>query len=154
MWCRRLFLAVGCTAFFVSGSASAWLPRGGGVIEPPTKVFKASLNGTNEVPPNNGSGTGAAAAVFNTITRELTWDVEYLGLSSPVKAAGIHGPADPGQDSPAVIRFSDLVTSPIKGSRILTPVEATDLIAAKYYINIQTDRFRAGEIRGQLTSAP
>jgi hypothetical protein len=148
------FLVLGVFApLFVAGSASAFLFHGGGAAQPTTKVFKATLNGASEVPPNNVTGNGTATATLNTATRQLTWDVTYSGLGSPAKAAGIHGPAEPGKDGPVVIRFHHFA-SPINGSGILTPPQVTNLEAGKYYVNIQTVKYSTGEIRGQLTLTP
>jgi hypothetical protein len=40
--------------------------------------------------------------------------------------------------------------SPIKGSETLTPDQAKDLLAGKWYFNVHTAAHGPGEIRGQL----
>ena len=119
-----------------------------------TKTFKATLDGASEVPPTTSAGTGTATATLDTATRRLIWDVTYSGLTGPAMAAHIHGPANPGQNAPVVIPFTGSLTSPIKGSKVLTAAQAGALEAGKYYVNIHTAKYKGGEIRGQLTPAP
>jgi hypothetical protein len=139
----RLLVPILLTAFLAAGSAHA-----------ATKVFKATLNGASEVPPTTSTGTGTATTTLDTATRKLTWDVTYSGLSGPAMAAHIHGPAAPGENAPVVVPLTGKLTSPIKGSKILSPAQVTDLEAGKYYVNIHTAANKAGEIRGQLTASP
>ena len=119
-----------------------------------TKTFKATLDGASEVPPTTSAGTGTATATLDTATRRLIWDVTYSGLTGPAMAAHIHGPANPGQNAPVVIPFTGSLTSPIKGSKVLTASQAGALEAGKYYVNVHTAKYKGGEIRGQLTPAP
>jgi CHRD domain len=62
----------------------------------------------------------------------------------------IHGPAEPGENAPAVIPFAKM-ESPIEGSATLTDAQAADLKAGRLYINIHTAQNKGGEIRGQVT---
>lgn len=66
-----------------------------GAAQAETKIFKATLSGASEVPPNAGAGDGTATATLDTATGKLVWDVTYSGLTGPAKAAHIHGPAGP-----------------------------------------------------------
>ena len=50
-----------------------------------------------------------------------------------------------------VVPAKDLGASPIKGEATLTPEQATDLQAGKWYFNIHTAANKGGEIRGQVT---
>lgn len=61
--------------------------------------LKAELSGSNESPPNDSQAKGTAEATLDTETRELTWTVEYSGLSGPAIGAHIHGPADAGANA-------------------------------------------------------
>jgi CHRD domain len=138
------FLVAGAFALcLVSGAASA-----------ATKVFKATLDGASEVPPTTSTGTGTATATLNTATRQLNWDVTYSGLTGPVMAAHIHGPAAPGKNAPIVIPFTGNLASPIKGEKKLTIAQMKNLEAGEYYVNLHTAANKPGEIRGQLMPAP
>jgi len=124
-----------------------------GAAEAETKIFRATLDGASEVPPDTSAGTGAATATLDTATGKLSWNVTYSGLTGPAKAAHIHGPADPGKNAGVVIPFI-VKASPIKGSATLTAAQMADLEAGKYYVNIHTAANKGGEIRGQLQPAP
>jgi hypothetical protein len=138
----KLLAPILLTALLAAGAAHA-----------ATKVFKATMDGSSEVPPTASAGTGAVTATLDTASRKLTWEVTYSGLTGPAMAAHIHGPADPGKNAGVVVPLTVGSGSPIKGSKVLTPAEVADLEAAKYYVNIHTAANKGGEIRGQLTPA-
>ena len=126
---------------------------GCGQMRPSQKIqiFEASLSGSQEVPPAATSATGAAEIQFNENTNKLTWKVTYNGLTGPATAGHIHGPAAMGQNAGVVIPFTgNLNAQPVMGETTITPAQYADLAAGLYYVNIHTDRFPAGEIRGQL----
>jgi CHRD domain len=49
------------------------------------------------------------------------------------------------------VAFSGAMTSPMEGQITLDPAQAADLLAGKWYVDIHTLAFPAGEIRGQMT---
>lgn len=114
-------------------------------------ALSAHLAGSHQVPPNTRPGTGMAEASFNRDTRELRYTVTYSGLSGPATAAHIHGPAAPTANAPVVILF-DSAASPIRGAARLSPAQAADLLAGRYYVNVHTAAHPGGEIRGQLVA--
>jgi hypothetical protein len=116
-------------------------------------TFTAKLSGASEVPPITTNGQGSATVKLNTATRRLGWVVHYSGLSGPVKAAHIHGPAGPSQNAPVMLPFTGNLKSPIKGSATLSATQMSALEAGKTYVNIHTAKNPAGEIRGQLEPA-
>lgn len=117
------------------------------------QTFKATLNGTSEVPPNQTKGTGEITATYDPATRMLTWKGNYSGLTGPVTAAHFHGPAEPGQNAGVLIPVP-ATTSPFEGSAPLDDAKAADLTAGKLYLNIHTREHPQGEIRGQVERAP
>jgi hypothetical protein len=66
-----------------------------------TMQFKGDLKGTNEVPPNNSNAAGNFTAAYDTATKQLTWTVNYSGLSGNVTGAHFHGPATPDKNAGA-----------------------------------------------------
>ena len=112
--------------------------------------FKADLA---PAPGVSSSGKGTATGSLDTNTKTLTWTVDYSGLSGPATAAHIHGPADPGANAGIVVPFSGNLASPIKGSATLTDAQIAQLEAGKWYVNIDTEANKPGEIRGQLVRA-
>jgi CHRD domain-containing protein len=115
--------------------------------------LKATLSGAAEVPPNSSSATGSLSGKFNNETNVLTWTVTYSGLSAPATAAHFHGPALPGQNAGVALGFKDAAT-PITGQATLNSGQAADLMAGKWYVNVHTATYPAGEIRGQVLTGP
>ena len=115
----------------------------------PTLPLKARIDAAQEVPTNPSTGTGTLEATLNKNTNVLKYKVVYSGLTGPATAAHFHGPATVGQNAGVVLPFKS-PASPIEGEATLTPAQAADLSAGKWYVNIHTARNPAGEIRGQV----
>jgi hypothetical protein len=115
--------------------------------------FKVPLGGTQQVPAVQTAGTGTADLTYDPATRVITWAITYNGLSGPVTMAHFHGPAELGTNGPAQIWLTEKgspVESPIKGRATLTPDQAKEFEAGKWYINLHTQNHLGGEIRGQV----
>ena len=120
-------------------------------VSTPTGVkLSASLSGASEVPPTKSTGTGMVDANFDKQSNVLTWTITYSGLSGPVTAGHFHGPAGAGVNAPPSLPLSGSLDSPIKGTATLTAVQASDLTAGNWYMNLHTAENRDGEIRGQV----
>ena len=113
--------------------------------------MKNQLTGAQEVPPVTTGGSGTVDSSFDKGTNTLTWTVTYSGLSGPLTAGHIHGPAAAGANAGVLFPFTGDLASPIKGKATLTPAQVTDLMAGRYYVNLHTAKNPGGEIRGQLT---
>jgi len=113
--------------------------------------LKASLKASEEVPPIQSAGTGSLDGTYDTASKQLTYTVNYSGLSGAATAAHFHGPAETGKNAGVVVPVQGSVASPIKGSATLTDAQAADLMAGKWYFNIHTEANKGGEIRGQVT---
>jgi hypothetical protein len=85
----------------------------------------------------------------------LSWTIRFSDLSGPVTAAHFHGPAMPGENAPPVVPISGRnLASPIQGSAVLTPEQAADFLAGKWYLNLHTAAHPDGELRGQIPAHP
>ncbi|APO77905.1 CHRD domain-containing protein (plasmid) [Rhizobium etli 8C-3] len=115
-----------------------------------TLKFKADLRGSSEVPPNDSAGKGTGDITLDTATKKLTWTVTSSGLSGDATAAHFHGPAAAGENAGPVVDISNALAS---GSAEITDQHMTDLQAGKWYLNIHTEKFPDGEIRGQVGKA-
>ena len=116
--------------------------------------FKVPLSGAQSVPAVDTSGAGSADLTYDPATREVTWNITYSGMSSPVTMAHFHGPAKQGQNGPVVIWLSTQgspPTNPITGKATLTPEQAKQFDSGEWYVNVHTESHPAGEIRGQVT---
>jgi CHRD domain len=117
-----------------------------------TVKFKATMDASQEVPPNDSKGKGTADLTYDTTSKELTWRITFDGLTGPATAAHFHGPAEPGKNADVAVPIGKgTVTSPITGKATLTDAQAADLMAGRWYVNLHTAANKGGEIRGQVT---
>lgn len=116
-----------------------------------SSAMTTRLSGESEVPPVVTGGRGSFEANLNRQANVLNWTLTYSGLSGPVTAAHFHGPAMPGENAGVALPLSGSLASPMSGTVSLTPAQAADLIAGKWYVNLHTAANPNGEIRGQLT---
>jgi hypothetical protein len=114
-----------------------------------TQTFRATLSSAAEVPANASPGSGSLEATFDKASGVLRWKVTYTGLTGPATMAHFHGPAMPGANAGVVVPFPS-AASPAEGSATLTPAQAADLVAGKWYVNVHTAQNPGGEIRGQV----
>lgn len=118
------------------------------------KVFTTILSGTNEVPTVTSSAAGRAVVVLSKDESKVTYRIAVTGDISPTSATINLGAA--GANGPVVFTVFNGsgefdAGHPLRGFLAVTPEQAADLIAGKYYINITTAAHPDGELRGQLT---
>ena len=111
--------------------------------------FKADLKASSEVPPNSSKGAGSAVVTYDTVSKKLTWTVTFSTLTGNATAAHFHGPAEAAANAGVVLPIPG-TASPMEGSATLTDVQAADLMAGKWYVNVHTAANKGGEIRGQV----
>jgi len=136
-------------AALVTGVAAAALAGCGMMSKSNTMSLSGSMNAASEVPPNMTRGSGLAEAWLDKNTNVLKYKITYTGLSGPATAAHFHGPASAGANAGIVLPFAN-AASPIEGQATLTPAQAADVSAGRWYANIHTAANPNGEIRGQL----
>lgn len=115
-------------------------------------VYNFPLEGSQEVPPVITAASGVGLVTLDTVTNELQWEITYSDLSSAETNAHFHGPAPIGANAGAQIAL-DLGTPKI-GSQILTEQQKADVLAGLWYVNIHTEIFPGGELRGQVIPEP
>jgi hypothetical protein len=108
------------------------------------------MTGLNQVPPVATPATGRVDAVLDKNTRLFRWKLSFTGLSGPATAGHFHGPAVIGANAGIALPFNGPVKSPLDGRATLTPAQAADLLAGKWYASIHSAAHPGGEIRGQL----
>ncbi|MDH6262891.1 CHRD domain-containing protein [Bradyrhizobium sp. BR13661] len=138
-----------CVTLLGTAALSALLIVATGAANAEVVKLQADLKGSNEVPPNNSSGSGKAEATFDTDTKTLTYTITFAGLTGPAMGAHFHGPSEAGKNAGIALPFKT-VQSPIQGTATLTENQATDLLAGKWYANIHTALNPGGELRGQM----
>lgn len=100
----------------------------------------------------DSTGSGSLEASYDSNTMEFSWTATYEGLTGPATAAHFHGPAAEGENAPPVVPIAGDLASPIEGSATLTEEQATQLLGGMWYLNIHTEQYPDGEIRGQVLS--
>ncbi|CAB3807181.1 hypothetical protein LMG28688_06500 [Paraburkholderia caffeinitolerans] len=142
---RRAILALACA--LCAGGVSVALAA--------PISFSVSLNGSEQVPSVQTKGTGDAKLTYDPETRQVTWNVTYKDLSSPVTMAHFHVGAAGKNGKPVVWltkvgSTSTPIEGPIKGETTMTADEAKEFVAGDLYINVHTKDHPDGEIRGQV----
>jgi len=111
-----------------------------------TTNLVATINGAQQVPANNSTATGSFAGVYTSSDKKLTYTVTFQGISPT--SAHIHAGA-PGTNGAVAIPFASL-TSPITGTVTLTDEQASQLLNNGMYVNMHTNAYSNGEIRGDI----
>jgi hypothetical protein len=140
----------------------------------------ATLSGANEVPPTPSLGTGFTTVTIDTATHLLTVNITFSGLTGLTTASHIHccGPVGTNQmvatQTPTFVGFPLNVTAGTYSNTFnltlassynpafitahggtVAQAEAdftAGLLTGQTYLNIHTNIFPGGEIRGQLTT--
>ena len=113
-------------------------------------LFVATLNGSQEVPPNNSTAVGTATLLLSPDELSARVSLNFSGLSSPESVAHIHGPAASGVTAPVLFplpqgEFSDFVIP-------LSAADVQNLKNGLLYADVHSTMFVPGEIRGQFQS--
>ncbi|MFV0680200.1 MAG: CHRD domain-containing protein [Ottowia sp.] len=113
-------------------------------------AFKAALSGLNAVPMAETRAQGELVAVFNRRTGLLRWRLTFSQLSGPVKRGNFHSPAMSDEVAAPVLSMGRNFVSPYEGRAMLTKRQQANLLAGQWYVNLTTERFPTGELRGQM----
>src|SRR5688572_18264436 len=112
----------------------------------------ASIDGAQETPPNASTSTGSGTFTLDDATGIATFNITHDCCASDEILAHVHGPAAPG--TPAGIVYNLPAGSPKVGSSpALTAQQQADMLAGLHYVNIHSNDFEGGEIRGQIVLA-
>ena len=140
--------AVACGCVLGSGAASGDGARSAKLSD---RAFFAVLKGSNETSGGDRNGKGSASVTVDG-TR-LCWGITVANLSTPV-GAHIHK-ARRGKDGSIVVPLQQPADGDPGASSGCTTVSAALARAIRrspgsYYVNVHSDEFGAGAIRGQL----
>ncbi len=120
------------------------------VLATAMQTFEANLSGNQETPANGSIGTGRMVLVLNDAGNAMFYRLSVSRLVG-INGAHIHQ-APAGTAGPIVFPLNDvaLASGPINGSFTVTPTQVADFQAGNFYVNVHTNAFPNGEIRGQI----
>ena len=115
--------------------------------------FTINMNGSQEVPVNLVPGTGAGVASYDDVSNLLTWSMTWSDLTGPAAGIHFHGPAGVGTNAAVQVNLGAIsgLTSPTFGAVVISEVQEAQLLNSLWYVNIHTEAYPDGEIRGQVT---
>ncbi|HRX87547.1 MAG TPA: CHRD domain-containing protein [Phycisphaerae bacterium] len=121
-------------------------------------LFHADLDGLQEVPPNASPGFGSVDLTLNDATGDVTvTSGSFNGLLGSTTASHVHGLANPGTNAGVLFPLTitlGATSGTISGGGVLTAPNIAGMIAEQTYINVHTQLFSGGEIRGQVRLVP
>ena len=133
-----------------SDTTAASGAAGGGTQQ--TELKATLTGGVTEVPaPGDADGKGSATVRLDSAKGEVCYDVKVEGIAAPT-AAHIHEGAAGAAGPPVITLNPDKIA---QGEDCLTGQKAADIerIGANpsgFYVNVHTEEFPDGAIRGQL----
>ena len=114
--------------------------------------FEATINNANTIPRAISSAQGTANLEYKKSSKTLSYNITYQGLTPTV--AHIHAAQPAWENGPVIFPLSNVTTSPITGSVTLNQEQEDLLRLGNMYINIHTEQYPTGEIRGQILPTP
>jgi hypothetical protein len=154
-------LAAGLVVLTGGAAAAAQPERAAAPTVNPTNVYRLLAQLTTDQAVPRPHARAGAWGVFSGVLRPyanpplLTWRLNYRGLTGPVRvaqlrigAAGKSGPVAATLCPPPTCR-SDLTGKTNRSFGVGT-VLLRDVLRERAYVNIQTRRNPAGELRGQI----
>lgn len=175
---RSLFRSAVLAGVFSVAAVGTPLSVSATVIE-----YHAVLSGAAEASPNNSPGTGTADVFFDDVAHSLRVVINFSDLTSPTRAAHIHcctalpetgaigvatqqssfsgfpsgvfqGSYDNTFDLTLLSSYNPTFLTANGGAAGAEAALGAGLAARKAYLNIHTDAFLGGEIRGFLIPEP
>lgn len=119
-------------------------------------TFTTVLDGAQETPATDTSAFGYGQLGWDTFLNELHWNIYFQDLSAPATEAHFHlgAPGVAGPILQPIPGVSGIRSGLIIGAATLAPSFLDHLLNGEVYINIHSQAFPGGEIRGQVTLLP
>ena len=118
-------------------------------------TLSGNASGALEVPAVITSATGTLTGTYNSDNNQLSYNINWIGLSGNVSGMHIHGPAAAGVNA-GVIHPLTVSTNGMTGmgSGTITLADSTEahLLNGMLYYNIHTALNPDGEIRSQIAA--
>jgi CHRD domain len=148
---RKVYLLAGAAAL-----AFALATVGGAAAQSQANTLRiaAAMVAANEIPTPKGDVGNARGAFTATLTKsgagaELSWKLEFSGLSGNAIAAHIHVAA-PGVAGPVRVPLCAPCSSGVTGTATIAADVLDAILNGRAYVNVHTPTNPAGEIRDQV----
>ncbi len=124
-------------------------------------TFGVELDGFQEIPPNSSPGVGDAELTLDTSSGYVNIAANggsYADLLGNSSAVSINGPAGYGTNAAVILALT--LASPgtqsgtFSGNGTLSSANMTAMINTDTYINLRSNVYPSGEIRGQIVLIP
>ena len=116
-------------------------------------TFFAILNAGQVIPPTTSNSMGVAFFTFDESTKRVCYSITYSQLVGNETEAHLHAGL-PGQTNAVLYDLVPLGSPKVNCLGPIKPNEEKLLKVGRMYIQIHTDVFVAGEIRGQVLPVP
>jgi hypothetical protein len=116
-------------------------------------TFFAVLNGGQVIPPTTSNAMGVGFLTFDESTKRVCYSITYSQLVGTETEAHLHA-GQSGQTNAVLYDLMPLGTPKVNCLGPIKPNEEKLLKLGRMYIQIHTDVFVAGEIRGQVLPVP
>lgn len=135
-----------------AGLAAAWVGAGPAAADDGGRPFLVDMTGAQEVNAADPDGTGTATFTVNIGQGRVCYRLTVDRLDGTVVGAHIHR-APAGVAGPIVVPLAAPVTGESTGCATVNRDLALDIVAnpQDYYVNVHTNLFPAGAVRGQLS---
>ncbi|HEV8078698.1 MAG TPA: CHRD domain-containing protein, partial [Marinobacter sp.] len=151
-WQTRLRLLLLATVFGLSacGSDNDNDPIPEPEPEPELQSYDVTLSGDQEVPMVDTDQSAMATVTINETDMMLMAEMDLNGVTG-VAAAHIHA-GEVGTNGPVAFGFSDEDENGVWEieAEAVTQAQHDALLAGNWYVNVHTDSFAGGELRGQI----
>ena len=138
-----LLFLTGLTVFGMMSSCKEEGPHKDDIVK-----FSAVINSQPTVPKAVSTATGTGTFEYNKTTKELSYSINYQGLTPTFVKIEY---ANPAYERGAPLDVAANPTSnPVTGKFKLNDLQQTYLILGLFYVNIYTNANIYGEIRGQI----
>lgn len=144
-----------------AGVSAIYLNANGNIVVPEVNIFdpgfsadiliSARMSGGNEAPAVTTDAIGVATVTFNEDYTEATVNATVSNLSSAFAGAHIHL-GFPDENGNVVFDLTpDFNQGRIQSSIQVTREDVARFVNGQYYLNVHTEDFPAGELRGNLS---
>jgi hypothetical protein len=124
-------------------------------------TFGVELDGFQEVPPNSSPGVGDAELTLDTSSGYVNIAAlggSYQDLLGNSSAVSINGPAGYGTNAAVLLVLTlaspGTTSGTFSGNGTLSGANITAMIDTNTYINLRSNVYPSGEIRGQIVLIP